>query len=183
MKKIIFLFILISSTLLGAENNSNKSEFGFALGTGIGFGLTFKTGLSENTAIRFTGGFIGNGGGDNRYKSKSEKNSLNYNIASQINYSIQKNDSMNIYFSFAVTHSYELRNTYNFDPHYDGKPNKVKEYDTRGALGFGLANYFSDSLSLTLEVHQVFEYSYKPDKNLKNFYMYPTLGLAIGILF
>jgi len=184
MKKvIIILFILISSIVMGSEDNSNKSEFGFVVGPSIGYGLSYKTVLDDKLAIRFSGGFFQE---QNSYYDE-ENNEITYNIGIELNYSIKKNDNMNFYTLLSLVHTYENREDYygddDYDDYYYNNYDYIKEHDTRISFGFGFSRYFNDTFVLSIEFHQVFEHSLNLNNDKTEFNIYPAVGSAIGFLF
>jgi len=183
MRKIIILFILISSILIGSEDNSNKSEFGLAAGPSIGYGLSFKTRLNQVFAVRFSGGVFNKQLNYSEHQDEND-NDLTYNIGIELDYSVKKSDYMDFYFSLGLVHAYESE--YNYD--YDYEQNRwvdeyFKDYDTRLVVGLGISRYFYDIISISIEAHQVFEYSINASNNSKEFNIYPMLGITTGFLF
>jgi len=174
MKKLIILFILLSCILLAKEGNNQKSEFGIAVGVGMSYGLSFKTNLSENFAVRITGGAI-----MEDHSIKGEEKGLAYNLGLGLNYSLIKNNQLNFYLSTAIVHTYETRksNPYSHDSEY------FKEHDTRGTLGLGLSFYLFNKISISLEVNQVFENSLNLSKDSRDFNTFTFFGSSVGILF
>jgi len=178
MKRLFFLLMIITSIAMAEEYNNAKDEFGFAIGPNIGWGLSYKHNLYENVSVRVTAGYF-------------HDTQTSYNLGVEVDYSLKRNKYIDFFLSIGAIHTYEEKNfdyDYDNDNYDDG--GSAGEHDTRGAIGIGFSSYFWELLSVSLEFHEVFEYSslksltskYE-DKDKSEFSIYPMVGLTVGFLF
>ena len=175
MKKLIFLFIIMATTIMAGENNENngaKEEFGIAIGPSIGWGLSYRHPLNEKLSLRVTGGYF-------------HDNDTSYNLGIELDYSLKRNKYMDFFLSTGAVHTYEENVYYSYGENNYSNGNDGKEHDTRFAIGIGFSSYFYDLLIVSIEFHQVFEYSALSgnEKNRTEFNIYPMVGYTMGFLF
>ena len=174
MKKLIFLFIILTATIMAGENVENnglKDEFGIALGPGIGWGLSYRHTLDEKLSVRITGGYF-------------HDNNTTYNLGVELNYSLKRNQYMDFFLSGGLLHTYEEHSYYYYGD--DVYTEKSREYDTRGVIGIGFSSYIYDLLIISVQFQEIFEYDYRSSENTdtrKEFNIYPMIGYTIGFMF
>lgn len=163
MKKIFILLILMSSLLMAKDEL--KDEFGLALGGNTGYGIMYKHHLSKTLIVKTNGGFY------------TDKENQAYNLGISLQHSLRENKILNFYLTSGFLITSETSSYYNYN-HDDYE--KGTEIDYRYLLGLGITRY-SGNFAFSLEFHEIFEQSMSGSK--KEIYIYPMVGVTIGILF
>ena len=158
MKKIFILLIFLTSSLLFADkSNEYRNEFGLALGGNTGYGLMYKHNLNDTIAIKTTGGFF------------FDSHNYSYNLGVTLNRSLQRTEILEFYLSggflFTSESIYENGN----------------EKDYRTLIGLGLS-LKPGIFSVSFEFHQIFEKSVRSQSGRSEFFVYPMVGVTLGIL-
>jgi len=163
MKKIFILLILMSSLLMAKDEL--KDEFGLALGGNTGYGLMYKHHLSKTLIVKTNGGFY------------LDKDNRAYNLGISLQHSLRENKILNFYLTsgFLITSETKSYDYYDNNNYHDST-----EIDYRYLLGLGITRY-RGNFAISLEFHEIFEQSI--DESRKKFYIYPMVGVTIGILF
>jgi len=167
--------ILITSILLifFSINIYSQREIGLGVG-GLSYGLSFHNDINDSSSFRITGLALVYQDGDNFWDKLA-------NLSIQYNYNLKKGESESLYTLVAASVLYSIE--------YSGSLNDSRKDNYYiAALGFGINEIFWDTLSFTLEFHQILrlnnnvrhvDHTYTN----KSILTYPSVSIYLGTIF
>jgi len=167
--------ILITSIVLILFSINIYSQREISLGVGgLSYGLSFHNDINDTSSFRVTGLALAYQAGDSFWDKTA-------NLSIQYNYNLKKSKSESFYTTVAASVFYSIA--------YSGSlTDYKKENYYKTALGFGVNKVFFDTLSLTLEFHQILHFNNNESHvdhthTYRAIVSYPSISLYLGTIF